>query len=436
MRKTDIWIGVLCCFLLIACDGKKQKSLSVNDDNKSLTFTLPEVPIMLQSPEDRLNFMVQHYWDHFNFKDTAYIHVPDITEQALVDYMDLLNRVPSSLSDSCLIRIMQQASQEKKMFGYFVEIFRRYLFDPNSPLRNEELYEPVCRFLSASSLTDEAARSRAQHDLKLIGMNKVGSIAADFIYTLPSGMQKRMRDICTPYTLLLFYNPDCHGCAETLATMKTSAVLNSPHIMKQMKILAFYPDEDREVWTKHQNEIPDGWINSYDKELTVLTEECYDLKAMPALYLLDKDKKVLLKDATVKEIEDYLKNKSTERANTFFKMENDPRVTRVGRIIRKYSIDELPQLFNILKGDMSVVGNRPLPIYEAEQLTSDNYIERFMAPSGLTGLWQVEKRGNGGSLSPEERKQLDIKYARTFSFSLDMKIIIRTFTAFIQEENV
>ena len=133
---------------------------------------------------------------------------------------------------------------------------------------------------------------------------------------------------------------------------------------------------------------------------------------------------------------DYLKNKSTERANTFFKMENDPRVTRVGRIIRKYSIDELPQLFNILKGDMSVVGNRPLPIYEAEQLTSDNYIERFMAPSGLTGLWQVEKRGNGGSLSPEERKQLDIKYARTFSFSLDMKIIIRTFTAFIQEENV
>ena len=132
----------------------------------------------------------------------------------------------------------------------------------------------------------------------------------------------------------------------------------------------------------------------------------------------------------------FIKNKSTERANTFFKMENDPRVTRVGRIIRKYSIDELPQLFNILKGDMSVVGNRPLPIYEAEQLTSDNYIERFMAPSGLTGLWQVEKRGNGGSLSPEERKQLDIKYARTFSFSLDMKIIIRTFTAFIQEENV
>ena len=145
---------------------------------------------------------------------------------------------------------------------------------------------------------------------------------------------------------------------------------------------------------------------------------------------------VLFSDNFSTNEQDYLKNKSTERANTFFKMENDPRITRVGQFIRKYSIDELPQLFNILKGDMSVVGNRPLPIYEAEQLTSDSYIERFMAPSGLTGLWQVEKRGSSGKLSPEERKQLDIKYARTFSFALDMKIILRTFTAFIQEENV
>ena len=63
---------------------------------------------------------------------------------------------------------------------------------------------------------------------------------------------------------------------------------------------------------------------------------------------------------------------------------------------------------------MSIVGNRPLPLYEAELLTSDAYIDRFMAPSGLTGLWQVEKRGGAGKMSAEERKQLDIKYAQEF----------------------
>lgn len=134
--------------------------------------------------------------------------------------------------------------------------------------------------------------------------------------------------------------------------------------------------------------------------------------------------------------QEYLNRRKQLKENNFIKLQNDPRITRMGRIIRKYSIDELPQLINILKGDMSIVGNRPLPLYEAEQLTSDEYIERFMAPSGLTGLWQVEKRGTEGILSPEERKQLDIHYARKFSFWLDMKIIFRTFTAFIQKENV
>lgn len=133
---------------------------------------------------------------------------------------------------------------------------------------------------------------------------------------------------------------------------------------------------------------------------------------------------------------DFNKQKEDENNNAFVKIEDDPRVTKVGKFIRKFSIDELPQLFNILKGDMSIVGNRPLPLYEAEKLTADSSIDRFMAPAGLTGLWQVEERGRGGAMSAEERKQLDITYGQTYSFLLDMKIILRTFTAFKQKGNV
>jgi lipopolysaccharide/colanic/teichoic acid biosynthesis glycosyltransferase len=155
-----------------------------------------------------------------------------------------------------------------------------------------------------------------------------------------------------------------------------------------------------------------------------------------SLMMIGDDQVMLVGDDFVVSEEDFSKQKEEDIKNAFIKIENDPRVTRVGRFIRKYSIDELPQLFNILKGDMSIVGNRPLPLYEAEKLTTDEDIDRFMAPAGLTGLWQVEERGKGGNMSAEERKLLDIKYGQTYNFLLDLKIILKTFTAFKQKENV
>jgi len=121
----------------------------------------------------------------------------------------------------------------------------------------------------------------------------------------------------------------------------------------------------------------------------------------------------------------------------FMKFQNDPRITRFGQFLRNSSLDELPQLINILKGDMSLVGNRPLPLYEAEKMTTDDKILRFAGPAGLTGLWQVTKRGKGkADMSEEERTQLDVTYAKEFSFKMDFMIIMKTFPALLQSENV
>ncbi len=132
------------------------------------------------------------------------------------------------------------------------------------------------------------------------------------------------------------------------------------------------------------------------------------------------------------------RKESTKSA--FIKFDNDPRITKVGKIIRKLSIDELPQLINVLRGDMSIVGNRPLPLYEAEMLTTDEWTERFNGPAGITGLWQVEARGRSSKMSTEERKQLDVKYVgyanSKYAFLIDMWIILRTFKAVFQKENV
>jgi lipopolysaccharide/colanic/teichoic acid biosynthesis glycosyltransferase len=135
--------------------------------------------------------------------------------------------------------------------------------------------------------------------------------------------------------------------------------------------------------------------------------------------------------------------------SAFIKIVNDPRITRVGKFIRNTSIDELPQLINVIKGDMSIVGNRPLPVYEAELLTKNKVNEdkggdmarRFLAPAGITGLWQVELRGKGGDMSEDERKRLDNIYSdhfigNNYSFWYDFKLILRTFKALFQKDTV
>lgn len=247
---------------------------------------------------------------------------------------------------------------------------------------------------------------------------------------------KRAFDLIISFFALLFLSPLLLLVALAIRLeskgpifYKSKRVGSNYHIFDFWKFRSMYVDADKRLKEMQQfNQYATG-VPNMDQQVAIEDD-------LDSLSIDLSDPSILVDDEFIFNEEDFISQQRKKTDNAFVKIEKDPRVTKVGQFIRKYSIDELPQLINILKGDMSIVGNRPLPLYEAELLTKDNSVERFIAPAGLTGLWQVQKRGNAGKLSAEERKQLDIYYAQHYSLWLDIKIIFRTFTAFIQKEDV
>lgn len=241
---------------------------------------------------------------------------------------------------------------------------------------------------------------------------------------------KRIFDITLAGGALLFLSPLLIAVAIAIRLESKGKVYYiSKRVGANFKIFDFYklrsmyPDADKRLKELEH-------LNAYaqNDEIEDTCPRCAKLedgkKCSPTVYF-DED-----------EICEYMAIKKRNARKAFLKIVDDPRITKVGKFIRNTSIDELPQLINILKGDMSIVGNRPLPVSEAEAITKQGWGKRFQAAAGLTGLWQVELRGRGGFMSEEERFKLDNEYADNNSFWGDIKLIFRTFKIFIQKENV
>lgn len=285
---------------------------------------------------------------------------------------------------------------------------------------------------------DEKAIRQMMRFLTLRKENKYKEFSQSHLHlirTFHLPLWKRIFDVIFALSALLVLSPLLILTAIAIRMeSKGKIVYKSKRVGSNYRIFDFL--KFRSMYTNADKRLKElNALNQY-KMNEEMTDEQPEIRLDDLLGTPEEEATLLISDDFIISEEDFLKKKSQDIQNAFVKIENDPRITHVGRFIRKYSIDELPQLFNVLKGEMSIVGNRPLPLYEAELLTSDTYIERFMAPAGLTGLWQVEKRGGAGKLSAEERKQLDIKYAKEFSFLMDIKILFKTLTAFVQKENV
>ncbi len=295
--KVVLLTGIL--LLLTAC-GKTSKPTTPQQVTPKQSFKLPEIPVMLTTPEDRARYLATHYWDHYDFADTTLKSKPEITEQAFVDFIQVLGETPLKNAEAGIDTLLNRAmTGDSVMYAHFVGLAEKYLYDPNSPMRNEDYYMEVLRNIISSPQVDEIEKLRPKYRLDMARKNRVGTPAADFEYMLTNGRKNRLSAIQSNYVLLFFNNPDCQDCKRV-----KEHILQSPVFKENAKvtILSIYPDDDVELW--EQTPYPSQWINGCSKGLR--DGKTYDLRAIPNLYLLDKDKRVLIKDGTIENIQQYL----------------------------------------------------------------------------------------------------------------------------------
>ncbi|MBR3886254.1 MAG: DUF5106 domain-containing protein [Alistipes sp.] len=297
-------VAALC---VVGCGNRSNNRTSSQTkatQAETATTFIPALPPAMIPEDQRMAYMVDHYWDKFDFSDTTFISKVDLQHMATAYAVYVGGYLADSMAYEPMSRLMRKASTSRRMFDYFMTLADMVLHDPNSPLRSDEKYIPVLEAAIASPFYDEYERMPYQHDLFVAMQNRIGRVANDFTYTLASGRSAQMSSIKAEYLLIFMSNPGCEMCREVREQIMASPMLNELVERGTLKILVLYPDSDLQAWQAHYNDYPSSWINAYDKEMTITHERLYDLKAIPALYLLDSEKRVMAKDCVdVEQIE-------------------------------------------------------------------------------------------------------------------------------------
>ena len=299
-------IVLLVAVSLCACKGDKRvvddatpvaKQSNVVQQRLLPAYRPPVAPASL-GKEQKAEFMCDHYWDNFDFADSTLVCRMDSVGMLSAFALYAVGYVPEEKAQRYLPRLMQQASASKPMYEYFLWLAQTILHDPNSELRSDERYIPILEDAVQSRWLDEYERMPYEYDLGMARKNRVGRVANDFTYTLASGRQGTLHAIKAGYTLIFISNPGCPMCRDIKEQIVASPLLGGLIERGELKVLVIYPDADLQAWRNHLGDYPAKWINGYDAALAIEKEQLYDLKAIPALYLLDARKRVMAKDCT------------------------------------------------------------------------------------------------------------------------------------------
>lgn len=288
---------ILAAVGLAACGGRAPRRPAATTAEMPAVF-LPAIAPAALAPEERVEWLRWHYWDNFDFADTTFLARADTLQlfEAYARYVQLLFSAPTD--GAPMDSLMRRAAVSRPMLDYFAMLADRVLGDPNSPLRNDEFYIPVLRAQLSSPWYDEYERLAPEYRLSLASQNRIGEQANDFRYTLASGATGTLYGLRAEYVLLFINNPGCPMCREIREAISASPMLTELIEHGRLRVLALYPDENLDEWRAYREQIPASWINAYDDGCVLREKGLYDLSAIPSLYLLDAQKRVLVKDAT------------------------------------------------------------------------------------------------------------------------------------------
>jgi hypothetical protein len=294
MKMLPLLLLTCCLCIGVACSSAQKPQ-----PNAPREFRLPDVPTSLTTPEARAEYLSLHYWDHFDFADTSLITRPEISEQAFVNFINILPFTPKA--QEAVDTLVHRATVRKEMLNYFIELGNKYLYEPNSPMHNEELHILMLRALVNNPRITEKEKNRPHFLLEMALKNRPGDVAADFTFTGRDGKRQQLADLKADYVILYFNDPECEDCHRMKDMLSQSTVIN--HLLKsgRLKLLSVCVEGKTKGWQTAT--FPPQWIDGYDDGQILTRDQVYDLKAMPTLYLLDAKRRVILKDASIQEIE-------------------------------------------------------------------------------------------------------------------------------------
>lgn len=278
----------------------------VQAQETSRDFPMVTIPTELHDPATRASYLGQHYWDRFNFRQALELYAPEVMEQALCNFIDLMRLVPAVEAEEAFRQLIRKTCVHKPTLLYFLEQCEAYLYDADSPVRREEWLIPVLQTALTLPQLDAYEKVRPEALLALLLRNRVGEAATDFAFVTAEGLQQTLYELPARPTLLYFMDPACDHCQAVTRQLVSSEVIGRELAAGRLQLLALYPGEEEALWRSHLSDLPVSWIRAWDASQHVVGEELYDIARYPTLYLLDASKRIWLKNATWKAIESAL----------------------------------------------------------------------------------------------------------------------------------